>query len=442
MGRSYTVQSGDNLSTIARNNNTTVDELMRLNPSITNANLIYAGSVINLPDTTSGSSTQSDPGTVTGGGSLPVNGTRVNTPSGSGIYSLPNTTTSQDNTASSSRLAAMEEYLANAVGEAPTESEILTDLRDQILNRGSFSYDPNTDPSWGQYLDSAKRRGKIAMQDTMGQNAALTGGYANSWAQSAGQQAYNQYIQDANEMMPEFEQLARARYEAETNALNNKYSLLYGEHRDSVSDWETRYDIAREDWYEEQDRLLAEEQEAKDEFWRQAEYLYQIGDWDALDSLGFDTTNLRTINTTTTDTTTTTTTNGSGNADDDEEETTENSVKLWNYFETTSGGNYVYYFANGSKKTVSLGVNPYNGKVNDDILDENGRIDATKLFKNKTGDFSNTYQPNNVDGEPLTKTGERYNMNGRDQAIWQTPDGRLWVWDGTTNEYFEIEIVD
>lgn len=315
MGRSYTVQSGDNLSTIAKNNNTTVDELMRLNPSITNSNLIYTGSVITLPDTYSGGTTDGG-GTTTGGGSLPVNGTKVSGSNNTGSYNLPNN--SQVNTDPGTRLAAMEEYLSNAVGEAPTESQLLTNIRDQLLNRESFTYDPNTDPSWAQYLDNAARKGKAAMEDTMGQSAALTGGYSNSWAQSAGQQAYNQYIQDANEMMPEFEELARARYDAETAALNDRYSLLYGEHRDSVSDWQTKYDNARDDWKDEQDRIFNEEQEAADNYWNQVEYLYQIGDWDALDSLGFDTTTLRKqyADTNTTTTTTATSTSGSDGGDE------------------------------------------------------------------------------------------------------------------------------
>lgn len=46
---SYTVKSGDNLSLIARANGTTVATLMRLNPSIQDANRIYPGQQIQLP---------------------------------------------------------------------------------------------------------------------------------------------------------------------------------------------------------------------------------------------------------------------------------------------------------------------------------------------------------------------------------------------------------
>ena len=46
----YTIQWGDTLSGIARRNNTDVNTLMNLNPYITNANKIYAGKNLVLPD--------------------------------------------------------------------------------------------------------------------------------------------------------------------------------------------------------------------------------------------------------------------------------------------------------------------------------------------------------------------------------------------------------
>ena len=47
----YTVKKGDTLSQIAANNNTTVSALLKLNPGITNANLIYVGQQIVLSGT-------------------------------------------------------------------------------------------------------------------------------------------------------------------------------------------------------------------------------------------------------------------------------------------------------------------------------------------------------------------------------------------------------
>ena len=46
------------------------------------------------------------------------------------------------------------------------------------------------------------------MEDTLGKAAALTGGYASSYAQSAGQQAYNGYLQELAALVPELRQAA------------------------------------------------------------------------------------------------------------------------------------------------------------------------------------------------------------------------------------------
>ena len=45
----YTIKSGDRLGSLAKQYNTTVDQLMALNPQITNPNKIYAGQSLNLP---------------------------------------------------------------------------------------------------------------------------------------------------------------------------------------------------------------------------------------------------------------------------------------------------------------------------------------------------------------------------------------------------------
>lgn len=47
-----------------------------------------------------------------------------------------------------------------------------------------------------QYADYYKRLGKLAMEDSTGRAAALTGGYGNSYAEVAGNQAYDSYISE------------------------------------------------------------------------------------------------------------------------------------------------------------------------------------------------------------------------------------------------------
>jgi len=50
-GNTYTIKSGDTLSKIANQNNTTINDLIQSNPQITNPNLIYSGSKITIPTT-------------------------------------------------------------------------------------------------------------------------------------------------------------------------------------------------------------------------------------------------------------------------------------------------------------------------------------------------------------------------------------------------------
>ena len=46
----YKVLAGDNLTRIAKMYNTTIEEIVSMNPSITNPNLIRTGTVIKVPD--------------------------------------------------------------------------------------------------------------------------------------------------------------------------------------------------------------------------------------------------------------------------------------------------------------------------------------------------------------------------------------------------------
>jgi hypothetical protein len=122
----------------------------------------------------------------------------------------------------------------------------LSDTIGKIANRDKFSYDVNGDALYQQYKDKYIQQGKMAMQDTMGQAAAMTGGYGNSYAATVGNQAYQAQLNNLNDVVPELYQMAYDRYNQETQDLYNQYSLYadrdntdYGRHRDTVSDWQT-----------------------------------------------------------------------------------------------------------------------------------------------------------------------------------------------------------
>lgn len=108
----------------------------------------------------------------------------------------------------------------------PSYADQMDDILDRIMNREPFKYDMDADALYQQYKDQYMSQGKLAMEDTMGQAAALTGGYGNSYAQTVGQQVYNRYMDGLNDVVPELYAMARNRYDAEGNALMNQYALL------------------------------------------------------------------------------------------------------------------------------------------------------------------------------------------------------------------------
>lgn len=99
-------------------------------------------------------------------------------------------------------------------------------LASQILNREKFSYDPETDPLYQQYKDSYTRNGQRAMQDTMGQLSARTGGLASSYAGTASQQSYDNYMAALADKVPELQQLAYSMYRDEGNDQRANLEML------------------------------------------------------------------------------------------------------------------------------------------------------------------------------------------------------------------------
>ena len=136
----------------------------------------------------------------------------------------------------------------------------LNETLDKILNREKFNYDLNGDALYQQYKDQYVMQGQKAMMDTMGQAQAMTGGYGNSYAQTAGQQTYQGYLQQLNDKVPELYQLALNKYQMEGDALMNQYGLMadqedkdYGRYRDKVSEWQSEVDRLQSQYNAERD---------------------------------------------------------------------------------------------------------------------------------------------------------------------------------------------
>ena len=149
----------------------------------------------------------------------------------------------------SASVSAAQDYLSQVQNSRPAgyvskwDGQIM-DIYNKITNRDPFQYDLNGDMLYQQYKDQYVNLGQLAMMDTMGQAAGLTGGYSNTYAQNAGQQAYQAYLQKLNDVVPELYSMARDQYNQETQDLYNQFSMTqslddtdYGRYRDSVSDY-------------------------------------------------------------------------------------------------------------------------------------------------------------------------------------------------------------
>lgn len=271
------------------------------------------------------------------------------------------------------------------------------------VNRGKFTYDFNSDPVYNQYKDSYTRQGKLAMKDTMGQAAALTGGYGNSYAQTAGQQVYNNYMQQLNDIVPTLSENAYSRYVQEgqdmlskANALGDadaaEYERLLNDYNIASAEYQTAADLERnyaaDALAREQLEYQKERDRVSDSQWER-EFALSSGGSGSSGSTGSGTTGLYT----------------------------------WRGEETKDGeatGYMLFTDPDGKTVTVKKGINPYTGTRNKDA---------------DGGTFSNGYQPDNVGGKKLHETGYTDNIYGRTQNVYADTDGYCWYWNGADNTY-------
>ena len=137
--------------------------------------------------------------------------------------------------------------MPTSVGDLPTyNSEYMDQLNALARQLTSMNYDDWTKGSQYQALaDRYSASGRMSMQDVLGQVASRTGGLASSYATTAAQQQYNQY-------MAQLEEVARQLYSQERGDLMDSASLYrnlandeYDRYRDSLSDYNARLKAAQ-----------------------------------------------------------------------------------------------------------------------------------------------------------------------------------------------------
>ena len=241
MGK-YTIQAGDTLSGILEkygDGKTSLNALVAHN-NIKDPNRIFAGQVIELPGYNGDSTT----GTVGKGSSG----------SGNSGYQYKTTAPTYTPYTESDSVTKAKNNATNAATAVTNygdfhygRQDALDDAINNILNREKFSYDINSDALYQQYKDKYIQQGKMAMQDTMGQAAAMTGGYGNSYAATAGNQAYQAYLNNLNDVVPELQQMAYDRYIQEGQDLYNQYGLLSDDRSTQYGEWLDGYNRALAD---------------------------------------------------------------------------------------------------------------------------------------------------------------------------------------------------
>ncbi|MCI5731198.1 MAG: hypothetical protein MR304_06620 [Eubacterium sp.] len=125
----------------------------------------------------------------------------------------------------------------------------ITDLANAIANRKGFKYDFTKDALYQNYKDQYTRQAQIGMQNATAQAAALSGGYGNSYAATAGNLAYQENMAALNNVIPSLYEAAYNRYNMDLENQRADLSMYqgledtdYARYRDEVGDWQNNRD--------------------------------------------------------------------------------------------------------------------------------------------------------------------------------------------------------
>lgn len=158
---------------------------------------------------------------------------------GAGISFLPTDTGRGGASSGGSYGSNQQVTLPASIDELPTyNSEYMDTLNELAKQLISMNYDDWTKGSQYQALaDRYGNNGRMSMQDVLGQVASRTGGLASSYAATAAQQQYNQY-------MAQLEEVARQMYSQDRSDLLDNANLYrnlandeYDRYRDSLADY-------------------------------------------------------------------------------------------------------------------------------------------------------------------------------------------------------------
>lgn len=138
----------------------------------------------------------------------------------------------------------------NQLDFASKYADQITGALDKVTNRQEFKYNPVEDANYQALARIYNANGEKAAKNSLGDAAALNGGYSSSYAISAAQQARNDYNQQLAAMIPELERNAYGKYKdnydmdvTALNALRDAENTDYGRYRDTVGDNQWKYGV-------------------------------------------------------------------------------------------------------------------------------------------------------------------------------------------------------
>ncbi len=171
---------------------------------------------------------------------------------------------------------ALNKWEKNKPGEYKSKySDSIDRILYDILNREDFSYNMNADPMYQQYRESYIQNGKKAMMDTLGQATALTGGYLNSYAATVGNQVYDEYLNQMNDIALELRDRAYDMYVDEGDKLIEDITILRSLDGD---DYDRYWDSVQQYYYDGEyliDKLVSMSDAEFDAF------LAEVEDWES-----------------------------------------------------------------------------------------------------------------------------------------------------------------
>lgn len=159
-----------------------------------------------------------------------ANGLSVDGIAGSQTLGKLNGTSSGGSSGGSARTTAqmLAAYESGDNAYKPNYQTQINDLLGRIQNREPFQYDFASDPVYQNYAERYMYMGRQAMKDAMAQSMQNSGGFANTWAQTAGQQAYDDYLTRLGEIVPQLQQNAYAMWQNEGDQLRQNLAMYQG----------------------------------------------------------------------------------------------------------------------------------------------------------------------------------------------------------------------